>query len=189
MHRLWKWISEIGVSQASERDQRSVVILNRINLFLILVSLLGFLATVIIYWLLPNGGPGLGALRLLLMIVAGIISFYLTYRRKYLFAKVFTSLIPECLLIIFPTILGDVKNEYYFYYPLGAIAFAIVPILVFQTKEQRPLLFILIGFSFLLALTNDILLSKFSFSGTMPAFIADRYFFFTRYHRSFYLPS
>lgn len=175
MRRLWEWISGIGNDQVPETDLRSVIIINRINLFLILVSLTGFIATVIIYWLLPKGGPGLGALRLLLMAAAGIFSIYLTYRKHYLVSKIFTCVIPAFLLIVFPTILGDVKNEYYFYYPLGAIAFAIVPILIFHVKNQRTILLVLVGYSFLLALTSDIMLSRFSVSQTMPDFIADRY--------------
>jgi PAS domain S-box-containing protein len=175
---LWKRISDNGISYIHENERRSVIFLNRINFFICIVSLLGFTGTILLYCVIEGGKPGVGVLRLLLMLISGLFSFTLTHFNRSFSAKVITSVVPLLLLIVFSTVMGDVANEYYYYYPTAGIASAMVPILLFPNREDQPALFILLFFCFLMTVTSDNLLSYFSASGKTPAMFAGRYFFY-----------
>jgi PAS domain S-box-containing protein len=175
---LWKKISDIGTLNIPESDRRSVIFLNRINFFIIVLSLLGFMGTILTYCVIQGGKPGIGALRLLLMLISSVLSIVLTHYNRSFSAKIITSVVPVLLLIVLPTIAGDVANEYYYYYPSAGTASAMIPLLLFPKKEDRPVLFILLFFCFLLTITSDNLLSYFSGSGNIPVMFAGRYFFY-----------
>ncbi len=175
---LWKGISFNGTQRIPESERRSVIFLNRINFLIILVSLLGFTGTILVYCVIQGGKPGIGALRLLLMLVSGLFSFLLTRFDRSYFAKIITSVVPLLLLIVLPTVMGDVAIEYYYYYPSAATASAMIPILLFPKREDQPALLILLLFCFLMTVSSDNLLSYFSVTGKTPVMFAGRYFFY-----------
>jgi len=175
---LWKWISEIGTQKIPESEKRSVIFLNRINFFIILVSLIGCIVTVLVYIVIQGGRPGIGALRLLLMAFSGLFSIMLTASRRYFWAKIVTSVFPLLLLVVLPTVLGDIGIEYYFYYPSAGVAAAMIPILLFPKRDDRLILIILLSFCFILTVTSDNLLSFFSETGKTPEIFYKRYTFY-----------
>jgi PAS domain S-box-containing protein len=175
---LWKRISDNGTHIIPESERRSVIFLNRINFFVIIISLLGFVGTILIYCVIQGGKPGVGAARLLLMLITGLFSFLLTHINRSFSAKIITSVVPLLLLIVLPTMFGDIANEYYYYYPSAGTASAMIPILLFPKKEDRPVLFALLFFCFVMTVTSDNLLSFFSVSRKMPVMFAGRYFFY-----------
>jgi PAS domain S-box-containing protein len=177
---LWKRISEIGTQNIPENEKRSVIFLNRINFFIINISLWSFIATIFVYNVIQGhiGKPGIGALRLLLMLVAGLISFIFTAFHRHLLAKIITIILAPFLLIVLPTLLHDISIEYYFYYPAAGIAAAMIPIMLFPNRNERVVLFILLFYCFLLTVTSDNLLSYFSETGSTPEIFKDRYIFY-----------
>lgn len=175
---LWKRISDIGTKHIPESEKRSVIFLNRINYFIIILSLLGFIGTILVYCVIQGGKPGIGALRLLLMLISGLFSLTLTSFGRNFSAKIVTSVVPVFLLVVLPTVLGDVAIEYYYYYPSAGTASAMIPLLLFPRKGDRTVLYILIFFCFLITVTSDILLSFYSESGKIPEIFRDRYFFY-----------
>jgi PAS domain S-box-containing protein len=175
---LWKKISDNGTRKIPESEKRSVITLNRINFFIIIISLVGFISTILIYCVIQGGKPGVGALRLLLMLLSGLISFILTRYNHSFPSKVITSVVPILLLIVLPTLAGDVAMEYYFYYPSAGTASAMIPLLLFPKSEDRPILFILLFFCFLMTVLSDNLLTWFSASGKIPVIFAGRYLFY-----------
>jgi PAS domain S-box-containing protein len=176
--QLWKSISDFRIDTVPEQGRRSIVILNRINFFIILISLFGFIASVSDYWIMHGGRPEIGTLRLLLMMLSGLISFVFVAWQRYFVAKITASILPAFFLIIFPTILGDVKIEYYFYYPPAGIALAMIPVMLFPQKKERIWLISLVFFCFLLSVTSDNLLSYFSYDYKSLEILQGRYFFY-----------
>jgi PAS domain S-box-containing protein len=175
---LWKWISNLRVIDIPEQEKRSLIILNRINFFVIIVSMLGFIATFLNYGLMNGSKPGIGSFRLFLIMISGMISFLLMAFRWYYAAKIITSVVPAFLLILFPTLLGDIKIEYYFYYPYAGTALAMIPIMLFPLKNERPILILLVLFCFLLTISSDNLLTLFSVSEKTPEVLKERYFYY-----------
>lgn len=177
---LWKRISDIGTQNIPESEKRSVIFLNRINFFIINISLWSFIATILVYAVIDGyiGMPGIGAVRLFLMLVAGLISLLFTAYQWIFLAKIFTSVFPSVLLILLPTFFRDISTEYYFYYPATGIACAMFPLLLFPGRNERVILIILLLFCFLVTVTSDNLLSFFSASGKTPDFLRDRYIFY-----------
>jgi PAS domain S-box-containing protein len=178
MIRLWKCVSNIGAHSIPEQEKRTIIILNRINFFVVIIAFIGFVATYLDYCLILGGKPGIGMLRLFFILLTGLFSFFLTASGRYYSAKIVTSVIPAFFLIIYSTIQGDVAIEYYFYYPSACIAFAMIVILLFPRKEDRFILVILILFYFVLSVTSDNLLSHFSLTGKTPEIFKGRYFFY-----------
>jgi PAS domain S-box-containing protein len=175
---LWNRISNVGTHNIPESERRSVIFLNRINFIIIIISLLGFLATIIVYCVIQGGKPGIGALRLLLILITALISFMFTAYRRYLLAKNITSVFPAFLLIVLPTLFRDIGMEYYFYYPAAGIAAAMIPMLLFPNRKERMVLIILLSYCFLMTVTSDNLLSLFSVTGRTPEIFKDRYVFY-----------
>jgi PAS domain S-box-containing protein len=175
---LWNRISNVGTHNIPESERRSVIFLNRINFIIIIISLLGFLATIIVYCVIQGGKPGIGALRLLLILITALISFMFTAYRRYLLAKILTSVFPAFLLIVLPTLFRDIGMEYYFYYPAAGIAAAMIPMLLFPNRKERMVLIILLSYCFLMTVTSDNLLSLFSVTGRTPEIFKDRYVFY-----------
>ncbi len=180
MVQLWKKISDIGTRNIPESEKRSVIFLNRINFFIINISLWGFIATIVVFAVRQGQieMPGIGAVRLLLMLVAGLISMMLTALHRHFLAKIVTVVFPPFLLIVLPTLLRDVSMEYYFYYPTAGIAAAMIPLLLFPKKNERWILIFLLFYCFVLTVTSDNLLSYFSELGKTPEFFKGRYIFY-----------
>ena len=176
--RLWKFISYFGTHCIPEQDRRSIVILNRINFFSIIINLLGFGAIVINYWFILGGKPEIGAFRLIFILISSLFSFMLVRFRRYFAARIITSVLPAFFLIIFPTLVGDIKIEYYFYYPPAGIALTLIPILLFPQRKDRMVLIMLVLFFFLLSITSDNVLSYFSGDEIIPDILKERYFFY-----------
>jgi PAS domain S-box-containing protein len=175
---LWNRLSNIGTYNIPESERRSVIFLNRINFFIVIISLLGFVTTIFVFCVIQGGKPGIGALRLLLMLVAALISFIITAFHRYALAKILTSVFPPFLLIVLPTLFGDIGMEYYFYYPAAGIAAAMIPMLIFPNRKERTVLIILLSYCFLMTVTSDNLLSLFSVTGKTPEIFKDRYIFY-----------
>jgi PAS domain S-box-containing protein len=127
---------------------------------------------------IQGGKPGIGALRLMLMLIAALISFMFTAYHRYLLAKILTSVSPPFLLIVLPTLFRDIGMEYYFYYPAAGIAAAMIPMLLFPNRKERMVLIILLSYCFLMTVTSDNLLSLFSVTGRTPEIFKDRYVFY-----------
>jgi PAS domain S-box-containing protein len=175
---IWNRISFIGTQGLADHDKRIIIILNRINLFGVTVTFLGFLVTVIELWLKYVSAPGIGAWRLLLVSVSNVFCIYLVSRQKFNLAKILSVILPAITLIIFPTVLHEIKTEYYFYYPLASLTLAIIALLIFPDLKERKTLVALVGFCLLLAFFSDNLLTFFSDSQKVPYFLSDRYFFY-----------
>ncbi len=175
---LWNKISNIGTNNIPDSERRSVIFLNRINFFIIIISLLSFLTTILVYNLIQDGKFGIGALRLFLMLVAGLISLTFTAFHRHFLAKIFTVVFQPFLLIVLPTLFRDIGMEYYFYYPAAGIAAAMIPLLLFPNRRERKVLIILLIYCFLLTVTSDNLLSFFSVTGKIPEIFRDRYVFY-----------
>jgi PAS domain S-box-containing protein len=176
--RIWNRISSMGIKGIPEKHKRTVILLNRVNFFIIAAAFLGLCAALSDSWLFHGGKPGTGTIRLVLILISGIISFLLTLVHRLHVARIVSSILPGFLLIIFPTLLGDVRVEYYFYYPLSGIAFAMVPILIFPEQKERFIMILLVLYCFLLTITSDNLLSFFSSSGKLPEFFKGSYAFY-----------
>jgi len=172
-------ISHLGVRPGlSELETRSILIGNWINVFIIATSLSGFAATLVDHFMLDGGTPGIGSLRLLMMSLSGMFSLGLAALGMHLAARLLTCLIPGFLLVVLPTLLGDVKAEYYFYFPFSGAVIAMIPILLFPSRESKKLMFLLIGYGFVLSFTADNLMSLQSEGHWKSVLLGNRYFFY-----------
>ncbi|HLO58401.1 MAG TPA: PAS domain S-box protein [Bacteroidales bacterium] len=176
--QIWNRISFIGTQGLPDHDKRIIIILNRINLFGLTVTFLGFLFTVTELWLKYGSAPGIGAWRLLLVSLSNVYCIYLVSRRKFNMAKILSVVLPAITLIVFPTVFHEIKTEYYFYYPLASLTLGIITLLIFPDHKERKTLIALVGFCLLLAFFSDNLLTLFSESRKIPDFLSGRYFFY-----------
>ena len=176
---MWNRISGIGINNLSETEVRTVTILNRINFFIVVTGLLGFVGTeIIILGFLGGKFLGIGAVRLLFVMLAGLLSFALTWYSFHAIAKLLTSTLPVFFLVAMPTLLGNMAVEYYFYYPFACTAASIIPILLFPARKDRTRLLMLVVYCFILSVTIDNLLTYFAYPETPPDIFRNRYFFY-----------
>ncbi|MBN1184428.1 MAG: GHKL domain-containing protein [Bacteroidales bacterium] len=153
---FWYKISNLGNQDFyNDSKQRSIILLNRINAILILLMLFGLLMTMVDSFILGGGKLGYGSLRLLLTLICSLFCLLLSAKNYIFQAKIITSVVPIFLIIIFPTIFGEVKTEYFFYYPFAAASATLIPMLLWMEEERRVIYYIIIGYCFMLTISVD----------------------------------
>jgi signal transduction histidine kinase len=161
--KFWQNISNLGdKSIKSSTQKKTLLLFNRILFFISLSALIGYSATFVTGVIIFRTGIGYGFLRLVLIFILGIICLLLNWKNYILHSKVLVSFALPFLLIVFPTIMGDVKIEYYFYYPFAGIAISLLPVLIFTQRNEKWLLISLAFYCFLISVTSDNMLTLFS---------------------------
>jgi PAS domain S-box-containing protein len=179
LNRYWKIISNLGSKDSVPYlEKRTLILVNRINLIILIISFSGFVSVLIDLLIYSRNHFSIGAYRLALMGFSSLLIIYINSGKRHKLAKILTSIIPGFFLIVFPTLLGDAKIEYFFYYPFSATALAIIPILLFHVREDRILRLALIFYCFLLTIFSDNLLVHFSRNIDFHGLFGDRYFFY-----------
>ncbi len=133
---MWKKISLLGVNDQLDVDEKKqLIILNRINSILVSIFLLITLID-IIETTYHHDKYGAGFYRMLLIVLTCSFHLYLNYIRRYRWSRILLIIDLPFLILFFPTLLGNVHDEYYFWYPFVPIALSIIPHFVF-TKEKE----------------------------------------------------
>ncbi|MEN9444668.1 MAG: hypothetical protein RIS47_1558 [Bacteroidota bacterium] len=133
------------------------------NSLFVLVFILFFVVNVIEYYYLWLGLRDLfhTFFRLTILIILPFFLFWLNYQRLYTAARVLLMLGTPLILLIIPTISGNVIDEYFFWYPYAPTSFSVTIYMLFDVKKQIRIISGLVLFYLLLTLFIDSLLLNF----------------------------
>jgi signal transduction histidine kinase len=153
MKKLWNKISYNGIDdQDNNSYYRELIILNQLNFFIFVL----FAAMLIL--LTPGiikAGIKWDSIRIFLIIALTVVNFFFNSKGFFSFSKISLIAILPLLLLILPTILGDVIDEYFFWYPLAAITFSLIPHFIFNYTNEKKYLLITLFFYLILVITIE----------------------------------
>lgn len=157
----WNNLSSIGVQDdMSSADSKTVISSNRLNI----ISFLIF-ATVVSFEMLKlyqeSRYPDVALLRIFVLLGLNVFHIYLNSKQKFTVSNASFLLTIPILLLLFPTVIKVVHNEYFFWYHYAPIAFSIVPYFVFSNPKHLWIKLSIL-FYFVLSMTIDRFLIYFS---------------------------
>jgi len=162
MKKIWQIISNVGLrDDYSEYDKRQVLLSNRLNFILTSIFIAVFCIDFAVTYPV-TGKLSISLYKFLLLVVLGAFCFFLNLNQRFRLAHFLLIIFIPFILIIFPTILGDVTDEYFFWYPFVPAAISIMPYLLLSYKRDKLLIIASITWYFLMVLFIDSLLIRYS---------------------------
>ena len=177
MKKLWNKISGIGLEKDSDPlFNREKMIFNRIIFLLILTFIVILPLDIIENIQKRNYFIGISTIRFLIIFVLCFAHIILNHYKLFRFSKIFLAIHIPFFLIVFPTLLGDVIDEYLLWYPYVPAALSILPHFIFNYKKERGILLFILFYYLLLAVIIDHLLFIFSTQELKILPIIDEYY-------------
>ncbi len=177
MKKIWNKISGIGLEKDSDPlFNREKMIFNRI-IFLLILTFIVILPLDIIENLQRKSDiVGISTIRILIILVLLFVHFILNHFKLFRFSKIFLAIHIPFFLIVFPTLLGDVTDEYFLWYPFVPATVSILPHFIFNYKKERGILLFLLFYYLILAAFIDHLLFIFSNGDLIITPIIDKHY-------------
>lgn len=157
----WNNISTIGIHEdMSSADSKTVISSNRLNIISFLIfATVAFFEVLKLYQ--ENRYPDVALLRFFLLLGLNVFHIYLNSIQKFTISNASFLLTIPILLLLFPTVIEVVHNEYFFWYHYAPITFSIIPYFVFSNPKHLWIKLSIL-FYFILAMTIDRFLIYFS---------------------------
>lgn len=149
-------MSSIAKKKLSTNNQnnRETALVYKMNI-LLAISFLAIAIIDFIYTTLILGYFGIASIRINILWLTCIFHIYLLRQGKVILSKISMVFCLPFLLIILPTVMGDVQDEYFFWYPFIPVIFSVAPHLIFTDKAERHLLYITLFLYLILTLLID----------------------------------
>ncbi|MFN8259177.1 MAG: ATP-binding protein [Bacteroidales bacterium] len=154
----WYLISHIGITNSTNNlTYRSIVLTNRINFVLLTIMVLLILITSIIRNI-EGGHITILSFRFIIVFLICILVALLNQLKLINLSKVILTTVPAIVIIVVPTLFGEVENESFFFYQIGLLGLSIVPHLVFTPSKTNAAYILVISlYLFLFLILDNIL--------------------------------
>ena len=162
MHKIWEYISNLGVKKGSEQlNQRTIVLTNQLN-FVMFISMLLLFVTTFITLLIIHDTMSYGTLRVVILLFVSFLNLIVSGFGFPQLSKLSLIFLPAAIFLLGPTItLGYVEEESYTYYPYIVIAASIIPQILLHPKKEKFLFWFAILYYFIFTLVIDLIMIKF----------------------------
>ena len=162
MHKIWSYISNLGIK--GEKDPwklRTMVISNQLN-FVMFISMCLLLLTTILTLLLTHDTISYGTLREANLLIVVCLNLMLSRYGYTKLSRLSLIFLTPIVFIIGPTMIGYVEEESYTYYPFALICVSIIPQLLIYPKKEKVLWWISMIFYLILVIVIDKIMVRFS---------------------------
>ncbi len=137
MRTLWHKISYLGIKEKNTSlEQRTLILSNQLNAVM-LITMFCLLIFLSVMNQIEGTSSGIGALRVLLLLIVNLINLSFSYLNRPKFSRLVLIFVSPLVFLIFPTIIGFVEEESFAYYPFILIAFSILPQLLFLPSKEK----------------------------------------------------
>ena len=162
MHKIWEYISNLGVKRGSDKfSQRTIVLTNQLN-FVMLVSMILLFVTTFITLFFIHDTMSYGTLRVVILLFVCLLNLIVSGFGYTQLSKLSLIFLPAAIFLLGPTItLGYVEEESYTYYPYIVIAASIIPQILLHPKKEKFLFWFAILYYFVFTLLIDLIMIKF----------------------------
>ena len=137
MQNIWNYISNLGTTGDNiQKDQRTIVLTNQINLVMFITMLLLLPYT---YFTLQatNEAMYIGTLRVALLLIVNFLNLVLARFGYTRLSKLSIIYAPAVVFLLLPTMIGYVEEESYTYYPYIVIGTSIIPQLLLHPQKEK----------------------------------------------------
>ncbi len=178
INKIWEYVSLLGVSDYSESTyMRRVVLSNRIN-FVLIVGMALLSLYLFVFRAIYGTEMTTGSIRLLLLMGICIGNLILSHYKYFDLSKALLIIMPPLVIILFPTMVGFIEEEAFFYYGLTIVALSLIPQLLLSSKEQSLSYWGAMLYYFVLFIGIDYVMFFFSPNETVTASLyQDAYMF------------
>jgi signal transduction histidine kinase len=171
MQKLWKYISDLGITgEDNQWKRRNIVISNQLN-FVMFFSMILLLLTTVVTLLVTNDTIYYGTLRVVILLALTSLNLVLSRYGYTNLSRLSLIYLPPIVFLLGPTLIGYVEEESYTYYPYALICVSIIPQLLIYPKKEKLLWWISMTYYFVLVLLIDKIMVQF---GTTSFPIVDR---------------
>jgi len=154
---LWEYLSNIGTNQKlSEQENRRIKITMQLHLLLLFIMI----ARLVINLLLHSKNATND--NIVILIVIAFLNIFLLKQGFIKLCKLSLSIFTLFFLLIYPVIFREPFEKYYLWFPSAALAFTIVPHIIFSYKKEFGALMFAIIYCFFCLFLSEILIKHFS---------------------------
>jgi signal transduction histidine kinase len=159
---FWQKISRVGVNTLpDEQNSRQLILVNRLSFVLILMLLVIMIADLFQffedyrYFRVP-------AQHIIFTMFSAFLPLLFNAMGRHILAKIWFSIVPPFIFLLYPILFGFVKEEFYFWIPYAAIALSIIPHFIFSWKNERVYYIVPLIFCFLVSVFAEEIFRYFS---------------------------
>jgi cytochrome c oxidase subunit IV len=117
MQNIWKYISNLGITEKStQANQRSYILSNQINCVVLFIMVVLLIITFVTLHLMHDY-MSYGTLRVLVLLILSLLNLVAARFGWNQLSKLSLIFLPPVVFLIGPTLIGYVEEESYTYYP------------------------------------------------------------------------
>jgi signal transduction histidine kinase len=155
MQNIWKYISNLGITDGETHlSRRTIILTNQLN-FVMLISMFLLLVTTIITQGLTHMVLSIGTLRVALTMILSFINLLIARYGFNNVSRLSLIFLPSVLFLLAPTMIGYVEEEAFTYYPYVVIGISIIPQMLVHPHEEKFLYWFSLTYLFLLTVFID----------------------------------
>ncbi|MFN8207579.1 MAG: ATP-binding protein [Bacteroidales bacterium] len=159
---LWHKVSGIGVATLEdEKNARQLILVNRLS-FVLFLMVIVIIITDILQFPEDYRHFRVPAQHLVFTLLSALFPLVLNALGKHTLAKIWFSIVPPFIFLLYPVLFGFVKEEFYFWVPYTAIALSIIPHFIFSWKRDRVYYLIPLIFCLFISLFTEEIFGYFS---------------------------
>ena len=162
MHKIWRYISNLGIPGDNEQlSQRTVILTNQLN-FVMFVSMLLLSVVTLVTLKFTNDDMSYGSLRVGNLLVLSFLNLLVARFGFTQLSRLSLIFLPPVVFLLGPTLtVGYVEQESYTYYPYVVIAASVIPQLLVHPRKEKILYWISLSYYFFLTIIIDLLMVRF----------------------------
>ena len=161
MQNIWKYISNLGITEGdSQLSRRTVILSNQLN-FVLLISMFLLLIYTLIGQRLTHNILSYGTLRVALTLLLSFLNLVIAKYGYTNLSRLSLIFLPSVVFLLGPTLIGYVQEEEFTYYPYVVIGISIIPQLLVHPHKEKFLYWFSLSFYFLLVIFIDRIMVQF----------------------------
>lgn len=161
MHKIWNYISNLGITTENRQlSERTIILINQLN-FVMFVCMLLLLVTTVVTLLLTNDSISYGTLRVAVLLILTFLNLVIARYGFTQLSRLSLIFLPPVVFLLGPTMIGYVEEESYTYYPYLIICTSIIPQLLLHPKNEKFLFWVSLSYYFVLTVIIDKVMVQF----------------------------
>ena len=169
MRNIWKYISNLGVTEAdTQLSRRTIILTNQLN-FVMLISMLLLLVTTIVTQGVTHMELSVGTRRIAWTLLLSFLNLVIARFGYYNLSRLSLVFLPSVVFLLVPTFIGFVEEEAFTYYPYIVIGISVIPQMLVHPHKEKFLYWFSLSYLFLLTVFIDQIMIKFGIPGKVES--------------------
>jgi len=169
MRNIWKYISNLGVTEAdTQLSRRTIILTNQLN-FVMLITMFLLLVTTIVTQGVTHMELSVGTRRIAWTLLLSFLNLVIARFGYYNLSRLSLVFLPSVVFLLVPTFIGYVEEEAFTYYPYIVIGISVIPQMLVHPHKEKFLYWFSLSYLFLLTVFIDQIMIKFGIPGKVES--------------------